>query len=208
MTTEANAQNDICTSAGVFQFIQTIRINKPTSATLDLTQFRQSINTILAETNNVKQKLQNSTKTQGPLLQQLKNSNIVAGEELKPRLIWHGLGTASKMKGTTDSIQSECLMNGRLPPFTKDTLRNLPKILEEENISHVFVKPDISDRQITSKITGELIGVIEAPKANEYVNQKFVSYKKNDDNEWAFYPPVEGEQTYICLFDTVGLKTP
>ena len=208
MTTEANAQNDICTSAGVFQFIQTIRINKPTSATLDLTQFRQSINTILAETNNVKQKLQDSIKTRGPLLQQLKNSKIVAGEELKPRLIWHGLGTASKMTGTTDSIQSECLMNGRLPPFTKDTLRNLPKIMEEENISHIFVKPDMSDGQITSKITGELIGVIESSKASEYANQNFVSYKKNDDNEWAFYPPVGGEQTYICLFDTVGLKTP
>ena len=35
-----------------------------------------------------------------------------------------------------------------------------------------------------------------------------MSYKKNDENEWAFFPPVTGEQTYICLFDTVGLKTP
>ena len=208
MTTEANAENDICTSAGVFKFIQTIKINKPTSATLDLTQFRQSINTILAETSNVKQKLQDSIKTRGPLLQQLKDSKIVTGEELKPRLIWHGLGTASKMKGSIDSIQSECLMNGRLPPFTKDTLRNLPKIMEEENISHIFVKPDISDRQITSKITGELIGVIEAAKTSEYANQNFVSYKKKNDNDWAFFPPMEGEQTYICLFDTVGLKTP
>ena len=87
MTTEANAEYDICTSAGVFKFIQTIKINKPTSATLDLTQFRQSINTILAETSNVKQKLQDSIKTRGPLLQQLKDSKIVTGEELKPRLI-------------------------------------------------------------------------------------------------------------------------
>ena len=93
-------------------------------------------------------------------------------------------------------------MNGRLPPFTKDTLRNLPKILEEENISHIFVKPDIGESQITSKTTGELIGVIETSKASEYANQNFVSYKKNGENGWAFFPPVEGEQTYICLFDT------
>ena len=141
-------------------------------------------------------------------MQQLKDSKIVLGDKLKPRLLRHGLGTPSKMKGTTDSIRSDCLMNGRLPPFTKDTLRNLPDILEEENISHIFVKPDIGKSQITSKSTGELIGVIEAAKAGEYENQEFVSYKKNGKNEWAFFPPVEGEQTYICLFDTMGLKTP
>ena len=116
MTIETEAQNDICSSAGVFKYIQTVKINKPTSATLDLTQFRHSINTILAETDNVKQKLQHSIKTRGPLLQQLKDSKTVLGDKLKPRLLWHGLGTPSKMKGTKSSIRSDCLMNGRLPP--------------------------------------------------------------------------------------------
>ena len=112
------------------------------------------------------------------------------------------------MKGNTSSIRADCLMNGRLPPFTKDTLENLPDILEEENIDHIYVKPDIGKTQIMSKSTGELIGVIKTTDAGEYENQEFVSYKKNDENEWAFFPPVTGEQTYICLFDTVGLKTP
>ena len=110
---------------------------------LDTSLFRTSLNQIKQKGEETKIHITKAITERGPIDGVIKTSDIAKGVPLKEHLLWAELGTASKITGTKEDIQRDCLTEGRLPPFTKETNKKITAILQAKSITHIFLKPDV-----------------------------------------------------------------